>query len=326
METRQFGATGIEASVVGLGTWAIGGWMWGGANDRDSIEAIRVSIDKGVTLIDTAPAYGFGHAEDVVGKAIAGRRDEVVLSTKCGLVWDTADGEHFFDAEGHAVHRYLGPESIRREIEASLRRLDTDYIDIYHTHWQDPTTPIEDTMGALTDLRDQGKIRAIAASNVNPADVREYIAHGGLDGIQERYNALDRQLEDELLPLCIQHGVSFMSYSSLALGMLAGKLAPDRVFTGDDQRATDPRFTPENRAKVATMLTQLDSLCVEVGLTTAQLVIGWTLARPGITYALCGARNPAQAEENAVAGSTVLSPDVIRAVDHVFDAHLPGLA
>ena len=261
-----------------------------------------------------------------MGKAITGRRDQVVLSTKCGLVWDTTRGEHFFDAEGHAVHRYLGRESIRREIEASLRRLDTDYIDIYHTHWQDPTTPIEETMGALIDLRNEGKIRAIAASNVTQADVLQYIAHGGLDGIQERYNALDRQLEDDLLPLCIQHGISVMSYSSLAMGMLAGKLPPDRVFTGDDQRATDPRFTPENRTKVVTMLARLDPLCVELGLTTAQLVIGWTLARPGITYALCGARNPAQAEENAVAGSAVLSPDVIRAVDDVFDAHVPGLA
>jgi methylglyoxal reductase len=326
MKTRQFGASGIEASVVGLGTWAIGGWMWGGADERDSIAAIQASIDEGVSLIDTAPAYGFGRSEEVVGKAIAGRRDQVVLATKCGLVWDSEGGNWFFDAEGHKVHRYLGPESIRQEVDASLRRLGTDYIDIYVTHWQDPTTPIADTMGALTDLRDEGKIRAIAASNTTTDDVRAYVGSGRLDAIQERYNALDRELEDELVPLCQDQGVSIMSYSSLALGLLSGGLGPDRKFEGDDQRVGNPRFTRDNRIKVAAMLAELDPLGAELGLTTAQLVIGWTLVRPGITYALCGARTPRHAIENAKAGAQTLSPDAVSAIDDVFAAHLPGLA
>jgi methylglyoxal reductase len=326
MKTRRFGRSEIEASVVGLGTWAIGGWMWGGADERESIAAIQASIDEGVSLIDTAPAYGFGRSEEVVGKAIAGRRDEVVLATKCGLVWDTERGNWFFDAEGHTVHRYLGAESIRKELETSLRRLGTDHIDIYVTHWQDPTTPVEETMGALEELRTEGKIRAIAASNTSPDDVREYLKQGQLDGIQERYNALDRELDDELVPQCLEHDVSVMSYSSLALGLLSGGLGPDRKFEGDDQRAGNPRFTRENRIKVAHMLGELDALCAELGLTTAQLVIGWTLARPGITYALCGARTPRHAVENAKAGSQTLSAEVISAVDAVFDARIPGVA
>jgi methylglyoxal reductase len=326
METRRFGASGIEASVVGLGTWAIGGWMWGGTDERESIAAIQASIDAGVTLIDTAPAYGFGRSEEVVGKGIAGRRDEVILSTKCGLVWDTDKGNKFLEAEGHTVHRYLGAESVRSELETSLRRLGTDHIDIYVTHWQDPTTPIAETMGALTDLKNEGKIRAIAASNVSTADVLEYVKHGQLDGIQELYNALDRKVEEELVPLAQEHGISIMSYSSLALGLLSGSLGPDRAFEGDDLRVDNPRFTRENRAKVAEMLAELDPLCNELGLTTAQLVIGWTLAQPGITYSLAGARSPQHAGENAKAGSRLLSADAVKAVDAVFDAHIPGLA
>jgi aryl-alcohol dehydrogenase-like predicted oxidoreductase len=300
--------------------------MWGGADERESVAAIQASIDAGVTLIDTAPAYGFGRSEEVVGKAIAGRRDQVILSTKCGLVWDTDRGGHFFDAEGHAVYRFLGSDSIAREVEASLRRLGTDVIDIYHTHWQDPTTPIGETMGALEDLKAAGKIRAIAASNAGTADVLEYLQHGQLDGIQERYSALDRELETDLIPLCLERDVSIMSYSSLALGILSGKIGPDRVFEGDDQRGTNPRFSPENRARVAEMLAQLDPIRTGLGVTTAQLVIAWTLTRPGITYALCGARTPAHAVENARAGALELPVDARAAMDAIFDAHLPSLA
>jgi aryl-alcohol dehydrogenase-like predicted oxidoreductase len=327
MRTRPFGASGIEASVIGLGTWAIGGWMWGGADDGASISAIQASIDEGVTLIDTAPAYGFGRAEEIVGRAIAGRRQQVVLASKCGLVWDTRQGGHFFDAEGHVVHRYLGRESIQRELEASLRRLRTDVIDIYITHWQDPTTPVAETMGALEDLRAAGKIRAIAASNVGAAEVRDYLRHGQLDGIQERYNALDRELEEELLPICLEAGVSIMSYSSLALGILSGRIPPERVFQGDDQRATGPRYSPESRVRLGAILQRLDPLCAELGVTTAQLVIAWTLARPGITYALCGARTPAHAVENARAGSLELTSDAIAVIDEVLaDARQAALA
>lgn len=156
MKTRTLGTTQINTSVIGLGTWAMGGWMWGGTDEKQSIDAIRASIDNGVTLIDTAPAYGLGKSESLVSQAIKGRREDVVLATKCGLVWHTQQGNHFFEEEGQQVHRYLGQESIRFELEQSLRRLQTDYIDLYITHWQDETTSIEETMGTLMALKKKG--------------------------------------------------------------------------------------------------------------------------------------------------------------------------
>ena len=185
-----------------------------------------------------------GRSEEIVGKAIAGRRDEVVLATKCGLVWHTDRGNHFFDQAGQPVHRHLGRDSIFHEVEQSLRRLGTDRIDLYITHWQDPTTPVAETMGALEDLKRAGKIRAIGASNLSPADLEAYLAAGHLDAIQEQFSMVHRDVEATLAPLCIRHGVSILSYSSLALGLLTGRIGPERVFEGDDQRNADPRFSP----------------------------------------------------------------------------------
>lgn len=181
---REIGRSGVRASAVGLGTWAIGGWMWGGTDEAQSITAIRASLDAGVTLIDTAPAYGLGRSEEIVGKAIAGCRDKAVIATKCGLVWHTRKGKHFFDQDGKPVHRYLGRDAIIHEVEESLRRLGTDYIDLYITHWQDPTTPIEETVAALDDLKQAGKIRAVGASNVNRSELEHYVQTGALDAIQ----------------------------------------------------------------------------------------------------------------------------------------------
>lgn len=226
--TREIGRSGVKASAVGLGTWAIGGWMWGGTDEAQSIAAIQASLDAGVTLIDTAPAYGLGRSEEIVGKALAGRRDKAVIATKCGLVWHTQKGNHFFDQDGKPVHRHLGRDSIVHEVEESLRRLGTDYIDLYITHWQDPTTPIEETVAALEELKQAGKIRAIGASNVNRSELEQYIETGSLDAIQERFSMIDRQIETDLLPLTIANGVSTLSYSSLALGLLSGAIGPER--------------------------------------------------------------------------------------------------
>jgi aryl-alcohol dehydrogenase-like predicted oxidoreductase len=203
---REIGRSGVAASAVGLGTWAIGGWMWGGTDERESVAAVQASLDAGVTLIDTAPAYGLGRAEEIVGKALSRRRDKAVIATKCGLVWHTRQGNHFFDQDGRPVHRHLGRESIFHEVEQSLRRLGTDYIDLYITHWQDPTTAIEETMRALEDLRAAGKIRAIGASNVNLEELEIYVKIGGLDAIQERFSMLDREIEAQLLPVTTANG------------------------------------------------------------------------------------------------------------------------
>jgi len=323
MRTRPLGPSRIDASVVGLGAWAIGGWMWGGTDEDASIRAIHASLDAGVNLIDTAAVYGFGLSEEIVGKAIRDRRDRVVLATKCAMVCDPTVGEFKFRSTaqgpsptGHVIIHICGrPESIRQEIEASLKRLRTDYIDLYQTHWQDGTTPIADTMGALTELKEQGKIRAIGACNASAAQLDEYRTGGGIDSDQERFSMIDRDIESDQLPFCREHGVAVLAYSPLARGLLTGKVGPERKFPPGDLRLADPRFMVRNREKIAGMLDKFRPVADAHGLTLAQLAIAWTLHQPGVTHALCGARNPEQAQENAAAGDVTLSADELATID-----------
>lgn len=321
MQYRPLGASGIEASVVGLGTWAIGGAWWGGTDEESSIAAIRAGIDAGINLIDTAPIYGPETSELIVGKAIAGRRDEVVLATKCGLVWWDTKGNHFFNREGTSVYRYLGPESIRYEVEQSLRRLGVDRIDLYQTHWQETTTPVEDTMAALMGLKDQGKIRAIGVSNTTVAHLEAYRAAGELSSAQEKYSMLDRKLDAEFLPYCSEHNIAVLAYSPLELGLLTGKIGPEREFAGDDMRKHDQRFKPESIARVRQMLAEFEPIAQDHGLTMTQLVIAWTVHQPGVTHALVGARRPDQALENAGAGSVTLTAAEIAAMNQAIARH-----
>lgn len=325
MIKRQIGKSGVEATAVGLGTWAIGGWMWGGTEEAASIAAIQASVDEGITLIDTAPAYGMGLSEEIVGRALKGRRDKVVISTKCGLVWHTRQGNYFFDQNRKPVHRYLGKESIAYEVEQSLRRLGTDYIDLYITHWQDPTTPVAETMEALETLKAQGKIRAIGASNVSASDLTAYLDAGTLDVIQEQFSMIHREIEADLLPISVKNGVSIMSYSSLALGLLCGKIGPERTFEGDDLRKEDPRFSLENRRKIIAMMEEIAPVAEAHNATLAQTVIAWTIRQPGITFALCGARNTRQAGENARAGALRLTDQEIETINQATSRHLTGL-
>ncbi|AWC24063.1 General stress protein 69 [Aminobacter sp. MSH1] len=322
---RNIGRSGISASGVGLGTWAIGGWMWGGTDEDASIAAIQASIDAGVSLIDTAPAYGLGRSEEIVGKAIRGRRDKVVVATKCGLNWHSGKGNHFFDQDGLPVHRYLGADGIVYEVEQSLRRLGTDHIDLYITHWQDPTTPVAETMDTLLRLKQQGKIGAIGASNVNADELKTYIEAGQIDAIQERYSMLDLEIEDTLLPITQANDVATLSYSSLALGLLSGAIDPSRQFSGDDQRKGNPRFSAANRQKVAELKAAIEPVIERHTASMAQVVIAWTLAQPGITFALCGARNPAQALDNARAGQIRLDADDLLALDTAISRHLVAM-
>lgn len=325
MLTREIGKSGIKASAVGLGTWAIGGWMWGGTDENAAVDAIRASIDEGITLIDTAPAYGMGRSEEIVGRAIAGRRDQIVLATKCGLVWHTQRGNHFFDQQDKPVHRYLGKDSIIYELEQSLKLLGTDYIDLYITHWQDPTTPIAETMEAMEQLMKDGKIRAIGASNTSVDDLNAYVAAGQLDCLQEEYSMVKRDIEGTLLPVCKETEVSMLSYSSLALGLLSGKVGTDRVFNGDDLRKENPLFSIDNRTKIAALMGEIAPISAAHNASSAQTVIAWTLQQPGITFSLCGARNPAQAIENANAGRINLSPDDIAIINTAAAKHLTDL-
>lgn len=317
MEYRPLGGSGIEASVVAIGAWAIGGWMWGGTDERKSIEAIQSSLDVGINFIDTAPAYGMGLSETIVGKAIAGRRGKVVLATKCGIVWHTEKGTPFINQNGKTMHRYLGPESIRYEVEQSLKRLSTDYIDLYQTHWQDATTPIEETMATLLDLKREGKVRAIGVSNATVEQIEAYRRLGPVDSGQEKYSMLDRGLESKYLPYALKNNIAVLAYSPLAFGLLTGKVGPERQFPADDIRHNNPRFSVESRKQVLAMLAKMRPIAEKHALTLAQLVIAWTIAQPGLTHALVGARNSQQAEENAVAGNTALSREELEALNQI---------
>lgn len=336
MRHRTLGSSGISASVIGLGTWAIGGWCWGGTDETAAIRGIHAAIDAGVNLIDTAPVYGFGVSESIVGKAIRGKRDKVVIATKCGLVWEHPEGprgEHFFDSDPETiqtnapdrkVHRYLGAKSIRRELEASLKRLGVDAIDLYQTHWQDSTTPIAETMATLMDLKQQGKIRSIGASNVTPEQIMEYASHGLLDVVQDKYSMLDRQHESALLPACVRQKASFLAYSPLAMGMLTGKVGPGRTFPMGDIRHDNPRFSEANRAKVASLLKEFEPMAAAHKITLAQLILAWTLEQSGVTHVLVGARDETQARANASAGSVALSSAEVAAITAALQRH-PGI-
>ncbi len=338
MRYRELGTSGIQASVVGFGAWALGGWRWGGQEERDSIRALHAALDKGINLIDTAPVYGFGRSEEVVGKAIAGRRDEVVLATKCGITWKEEEprrGIYHFSADefgmatrekaSYHLYRYLGGNSIRNEVEESLRRLKVDVIDLVQTHWQDSTTPVQETMETLLDLKQQGKIRAIGVSNASPLEMEAYLQFGTLDADQERYSMLDRQLEQETVPFCRKHRIAILAYSPLANGLLTGKIGLDRRFKRGDLRESGPRFSIENRRKVSQLLEAIRPLADAHQVSLAQLVIAWTVAQPGLTHALTGIRNQVQAESNAIAADLEWSGEELRVIDRALDRYGPAI-
>jgi methylglyoxal reductase len=311
----KLGKTDIEVSVVGLGAWAIGGWMWGGTDRSQSIRAIDAALYNGINLIDTAPAYGMGLSEEIVGKAIKGKRDKVVIATKCGLQWHVKKGDYAFDYEsGEKVYKYLDPGSIRYEIDMSLSRLGTDYIDLYQTHWQEDITPVEDVMETLMELKRQGKIRSIGASNADVSKLKEYDSSGELDADQEKYNLIDNEAEDKNIQWCRENNVTFLAYSPLAQGILTGRITADREFKGDDQRKDDPRFSLANRKKIdSVMNSRIKPIAEKYGLTLTQLSIACITSGENMV-ALCGIRNEKQAEENAGAGDVSIEQDDIISV------------
>ncbi|HOW65857.1 MAG TPA: aldo/keto reductase [Candidatus Paceibacterota bacterium] len=316
MRYQAIGSTKLNASIIGLGAWVMGGGsVWGpNPDDRESIRAIQTALDAGINLIDTAPAYGFGRSEEVVGQAIRGRRDQVLVATKCGLWWDDERGSFFAQFDGRPVRRSLRPDTIRIEVDRSLRRLGTDCIDLYQTHW--PSVPpdqtaIADTMACLMALRTEGKIRAIGVSNVSLEELKENCAHGEVASDQLRYSMLYRDPEKELLPYCARNEIATLTYMSLEQGLLTGKVGMDRVFHPDEFRsnaAWNPWFLLSNRKRVIDLLARWHDLTDQYDCTLAQLVIAWTAAQPGVTHVLAGGRTPQQVEENAKAANLKLSP------------------
>jgi methylglyoxal reductase len=313
------------ASRIGLGTWVLGGGrVWGrDPDDAESIRVIHAALDHGITLIDTAPAYGWGRSEEIVGKAIKGRRDSVILATKCGLWTDDDRGSFFTELDGRLMRRSLRPDTIEIEVERSLRRLGVETIDLYQTHWpstEPDFTPIADTIACLLKLRDAGKIRTIGVCNVGAAELEENHRCAGpaLVGNQFRYSMLQRDAERDILPLCARHQLATLTYMSLEQGLLAGKVPIDRVFAADEFRSNEawnPWYALANRRRLLTLLDSWQDLTARLDCSLAQLVLAWTLARPGVTHVLCGARTLDQLEDNAGAARLVLPSDVLDRIE-----------
>jgi aryl-alcohol dehydrogenase-like predicted oxidoreductase len=285
MEQIAVGASGLNTSRIGIGTWAIGGWMWGGTDEAQSIATIRGAVERGVTLIDTAPAYGFGRSEEIVGKALAEGclRDKVQIATKVGLAWK--DG---------AVFRDSRPARIRKEIEDSLRRLRTEVIDLYQVHWPDLETPFAQTARTLEGLRREGKIRAIGVSNYSPAQMDAFRAVARLDAVQPPYNLFEREIETDVLPYAKGAGLTVLSYGALCRGLLSGKMTVATRFEGDDLRKVDPKFQGERFRQYLSAVDELKKLARErFGKSVLALAVRWVLDQ-GPTIALWGARHPDQ--------------------------------
>ena len=233
MHYRSLGKTALKLPVVSFGAWAIGGWMWGGTDDQAAVRALQCAIDEGMNCIDTAPGYGLGHSERIVGEAIAGRREKVIIATKCGLRWDCTDGDFFFETEFQgkpcAIYRNLTKASIIKECEDSLERMKIDCIDLLQCHWPDPTTPIDETMEALLGLQAAGKIRAFGVSNFTVEMMEACLRTAPIASDQPKYNALEREIEAEVLPFCEKNQISVLAYSPIAQGLLTGKVTADRV-------------------------------------------------------------------------------------------------
>ena len=285
MELADIPGTSLRVSRIAIGTWAIGGWMWGGTDDAESVSTIRAALEHGINIIDTAPAYGFGRSEEIVGKAIAegGLRSRVAIATKVGLEW--RDGE---------VFRNASRNRIMHEIEDSLRRLRTDHIDIYQVHWPDPLVAIEETAEAMHTLYKEGKIRAIGVSNFSIEQMEQFRRVAPIHVLQPPYNLFERYIEAEILPYCHKNKIATFGYGALCRGLLSGRMRPDTVFDGDDLRRADPKFQQPRFGQYLAAVQRLDRLAQErFGKRVIHLAVRWMLDQ-GITTALWGARHAAQ--------------------------------
>ncbi|MDB5808433.1 MAG: ral stress protein [Betaproteobacteria bacterium] len=309
METITINGLSTRASRIALGTWALGGWMWGGSDDNAAIRTIHAALDNGINLIDTAPVYGFGKSEELVGRALAdGRRQHALIATKVGLDW--RDGKPFRDSS---------PARLRRELEASLRRLGTDVIDLYQVHWPDESTPIEETAAVLEEFRREGKIRAIGVSNYGPAQMDLFRSVAPIASVQPPYNLFERESERDVLPYAAQNNLAVLAYGSLCRGLLTGKITAATRFEGDDLRKSDPKFRQPRLTQYLSAVAALDRLARErYGKDVLALAVRWLLDRGNIV-ALWGARRPEQlAPVNAALGWS-LDERTMRDIDRILD-------
>jgi aryl-alcohol dehydrogenase-like predicted oxidoreductase len=321
MEYRKLGDTDLQLSVITHGAFAIGGNMWGGNDKQDSITSIHASLDHGVTTIDTAPFYGFGLSEEMIGEAIKGRdRSTIQLLTKFGLVWDGSNnrkGEFFFDAEDDGkkipVFKYASKENVMKEVEDSLKRLDTDYIDLLQLHWPDNSTPISETMEALELLIQQGKIRAAGVSNYSVDQMKDASRTIKTASNQVAYSMLNRGIEKELVPYSLQTNTGIIAYSPMERGLLTGKYFKEGKLKESDHR--NGYFSQFDLMKVQTFLQAIEPLAQQKSATLSQLVLRWTTLQPRISVVLAGARNAAQAIENAKAVDIDLTTEELQFIN-----------
>ena len=321
MEYRKLGNTDIEISAVTFGAWAIGGWMWGGQDHNDAIAAIRAAVDAGINSIDTAAIYGFGRSEELVAEAIAGRRDKLVILTKFGMRWDIeSEGTPRFetntdDGKPVSIYRHAPADSVLLECERSLKRLKTDYIDVYQIHWPAEIDPIEETYGACEKLLQQGKIRAVGVCNCSPEQMEQVNNVVPLVSSQPPYSMVLRDAENDVIPWCIDHNVGVVVYSPMQRGLLTGKITEDYKFADTDHRKGNIFFTPQNIRATNKFLAKIKPIADAHSATLAQLVINWTTRQPGITAALVGARNKTQAVENSKAMDFTLTDDELQKIN-----------
>lgn len=296
----------MHITELAFGAWAIGGWQWGGSDSRQAIRAIEASVENGMTSIDTAPIYGFGLSEELVGKAIKGKRSDVQVLTKCGMSWSGTSGEFFFKSKDNNgisvdIYKYSGKESVLKECEDSLRRLKTDYIDLYQVHWPDMTTPVSETMEALALLKKQGKILAGGVSNYSREWMEEALKTFPLASDQLAYSMVNRDIEKETVPFSLEKNIGIIAYSPLQRGLLAGKIKKGHVFSEGDTRPFTIYYREPNLSRIIKITEELEKIANERKVSLSQLVLNWTILQPGITCALSGARDEKQVLENVKA-------------------------
>ena len=320
MQLKKLGNSDVHVTSIAFGAWAIGGWMWGGADEDDAIRAMRASYDAGMTTFDTAPAYGFGKSEELVGRAMEGiPRQKYQILTKYGLNWKTNDGEFYFDTIDNngkptKVYKHAKASSVVKECEDSLRRLKTDYIDLLQIHWPDPTTPISETMGAMAQLIQQGKVRAAGVCNYSVEQVSEALKTVNLASNQVPYSLIHRGIEENVVPQALQKGMSIIPYSPLQRGLLTGKIKKDHKFNAGDTREGNRFYKAENIERVNAMLKEIKPIAEAHKATLTQLIINWTSRQPAMDCVLVGARDEAQVMENVKALSFELSDEELKKI------------
>lgn len=299
MKTRQLGAGGPYLTEIGFGAWAIGGhWEfgWGTVNDRDSIAAIQFAIDNGIGWIDTAAIYGLGHSEDVVGKALEGKRDKIFLATKCGMIWD----------DQRRVKINASSKSIKNEIDNSLKRLNTDHVDLYQIHWPDPETDVEESWEALVRIKEEGKARYIGVCNYDVPLLSRCMKIFPVQSLQPPYSILRRQVENEILPYCAQQKIGVVAYSPMQAGILSGKFDMSKL-ANDDWRRSNKFYQEPRLSAYLVFVEKLRPIAAKYNKTVGQIAIAWVLGNSAITSAIVGARFSSQVKENIASSGFVLT-------------------